>query len=332
MAFVLQLFGGFRLVGADGMPVVLPDRARALLAYLAVASSPVPRQALAELLSAEGNEQEQRTTLRQAVYVARKAMADSAVICTQETDLALNDALVSADVRHFQSAIACGDDRSLAEAVEIYRGPFLEAEKSPSSAFEEWLGARRADFLEHMLAALLKLAGAAAAAGRHDSALEYARRAVTLDPLREDGHRQVMRSRAAMASDRARCVSTRSCGKRWRRSSAWRRRLKRRRCAMPSRAARCTNRAAVPLQFRRPTATWPAAPTRRNKRAQQRPAGSAGPQFGLGARGRHWLRCRLSRRVLACSGTSRAHRPHPRAPPQSARSGSPPFWFCRSRT
>jgi DNA-binding SARP family transcriptional activator len=53
MAFVLQLFGGFHLVGEDGRSVPLPDRARALLAYLAVASSPVPRHVLAELLSAE---------------------------------------------------------------------------------------------------------------------------------------------------------------------------------------------------------------------------------------------------------------------------------------
>ena len=44
MAFVLQLFGGFRLVGEHGKSAPLPDRARALLAYLAVASSPVRRQ------------------------------------------------------------------------------------------------------------------------------------------------------------------------------------------------------------------------------------------------------------------------------------------------
>src|SRR5260370_2982274 len=74
MAFVLQLFGGFRLVGEDGKLTSLPDRGRALLAYLAVASSPVPRQILAELLSAEWSEQEQPTTLRQVVYLVRKAM------------------------------------------------------------------------------------------------------------------------------------------------------------------------------------------------------------------------------------------------------------------
>src|SRR5215471_4470667 len=144
MAFVLQLFGGFRLVGEDGKSASLPDRARALLAYLAVASSPVPRQILAELLSADGSEQEQRTTLRQVVYLVRKVVANG-VALAPESDLALNDALVTADVRLFQRSIARGDDRSLAEAVELYRGPFLYGVRSPSPAFEEWLSALRSE-------------------------------------------------------------------------------------------------------------------------------------------------------------------------------------------
>jgi TolB-like protein/DNA-binding SARP family transcriptional activator/lipopolysaccharide biosynthesis regulator YciM len=197
MAFVLQLFGGVRLVGADGKPASLPDRARALLAYLAVASSPVPRQILAELLSADGNERRQRAHLRQAVYQVRKVVAGSAVL-SSESDLALNDTLVTADVNLFQRLIALGDDRSLTEAIELHRAPFLFAERSPSPAFEEWLSARRSEFLEQALDALLKLARSAAAADRHGSALAHARKALTLDPLREDFHRQAMRSLAAM--------------------------------------------------------------------------------------------------------------------------------------
>src|SRR6516162_1041157 len=103
MAFVLQLFGGFRLVGEDGKSASLPDRARALLAYLVVASSPVPRHILTELLSADGSEREQRTRLRQALYLVRKVVA-ARVVLSRGTDLALNDALVTADVRLFQRA------------------------------------------------------------------------------------------------------------------------------------------------------------------------------------------------------------------------------------
>jgi len=197
MAFVLQLFGGFRLVAEDGKPASLPDRARALLAYLAVVSSPVPRRMLAELLSAEGSEREQRATLRQALYLVRKATADSAVL-SLETDLALNSELVSVDVRLFQRSIGRGDDRSLTEAVEIYRAPFLYAERAPSPAFEDWLNAQRSEFLQQALEALLKLCRSAAAADRHNSALAHARRALALDPLREDFHREAMRSLAAM--------------------------------------------------------------------------------------------------------------------------------------
>src|SRR5690349_270229 len=109
MAFVLQLFGGLRLVDDDGGVIPLPDRARALLAYLAVTAEPVSRQVLGELLSAEGSEREQRTIVRQTVYLARKAMAEGAIVSTQESELALNDALVSVDVRRFQHAVACGD-------------------------------------------------------------------------------------------------------------------------------------------------------------------------------------------------------------------------------
>jgi TolB-like protein/DNA-binding SARP family transcriptional activator/Flp pilus assembly protein TadD len=198
MAFVLQLLGGFRLVDDDGRSISLPDRARALLAYLALAPAPVPRKVLGELLSAEGDEREQRTTVRQTAYLARKAMADGAVLSTQESDLALNDALVSVDARLFQEAIARRDESALAEAVSLYRGPFLEGERSPSSAFEEWLGTRRAEFLEHTVDALLKLGDSDEVAGLHESALAHARRALTLDPLREDAHRQVMRCLAAM--------------------------------------------------------------------------------------------------------------------------------------
>jgi class 3 adenylate cyclase len=82
--------------------------------------------------------------------------------------------------------------------MELYRAPFLYGEKSLSPAFEEWLSARRSEFLEQALEALLKLARSDAAADHHNGALERARRALTLDPLREDFHRQAMRSLAAL--------------------------------------------------------------------------------------------------------------------------------------
>jgi len=197
MGFVLKLFGGFRLVH-NGEPVVLTKRARALLAYMAAAQSSLPRQALAALLTDEGSEQEQRKSLRQTLYLLRKATVENIITSNSDGGVQLNAELVEADVHLFKKAFTSPDRGSLEIAVGIYEGPFLEGMTSPSSAVEEWLQACRAEFLEQVLAALLKLSGLDAAAGMHTAALAYARRALTLDPLREDTHRQVMWSLAAL--------------------------------------------------------------------------------------------------------------------------------------
>jgi DNA-binding SARP family transcriptional activator/TolB-like protein len=198
MDFALQLFGGFRLARQGGLPPGLTERARALLAYLAVAAAPVPRQVLAGMLSNGGVEREQRTALRQALYLVRKATSETFVVSAANDDLLLNGQLVQADVQLFRTEISSHDRSSLTRAVDLYRGDFLDGIKSPSPAFEEWLQARRAGFLDEALAALLQLAAFDAAEGLHDSALAYARRALALDPLREDAHRQVMACLAAL--------------------------------------------------------------------------------------------------------------------------------------
>lgn len=199
MALALELFGGFRLCSADRSAVRVPDRrARCLIAYLALADAPVPRIALAELLCAEGDEQDQRAAVRQAVYVARRATIQRDLIVAAQGCIGLGEAALVSDVGRFRAAIARGDRESLGEAVELYRGPLLAGERSPSAAFEDWLAGRRSELLERVLQALLSLAARDEAAFRHEHALALARRALTLDPLREDAHRQAMRSLAAL--------------------------------------------------------------------------------------------------------------------------------------
>jgi DNA-binding SARP family transcriptional activator/TolB-like protein len=198
MNLVLELFGGFRLSHQNAEPVVLTERARALLAYLAVAQSPFPRQVLAQLLSDNGSEQEQRTHLRQTLYLLRKATVENIVLSHSSGDIYLNTGLVEADAHLFKRAVTGSDRSSLEGAVALYRGPFLDGVKAPSAAFEEWLQARRAEFLERVIEALLKLSGLDAANGAHANALADARRILSLDPLREDAHRCVMRSLAAL--------------------------------------------------------------------------------------------------------------------------------------
>ena len=85
----------------------------------------------------------------------------------------------------------------------------LAGEKSPSPAFEEWIRGCRSELLERAVEALLLLARSDEEAGRHESALTRARRALELDPLSEEGHRQVMRSLTAMGQRSAALTAAR---------------------------------------------------------------------------------------------------------------------------
>ena len=198
MSLVLQLFGGLRLFGKSGELLGLTERAGTLLAYLALATSSLPRKTLAELHSETGEEQQQRAALRQTLYLIRKLTAEDAIVTDATDNLLLNNSVVEADVLLFRASLAKGDRSSLENAVNLYRGPFLEGVRAPSAAYEQWLLARRGEFLEKALKALLELASLDAAEGKHDQALAYARHALALDPLDEAAHRQVMTLLAAV--------------------------------------------------------------------------------------------------------------------------------------
>jgi DNA-binding SARP family transcriptional activator/TolB-like protein len=194
----LQLLGGFRAVRNDGPPILVPERARALLAYLAMADSAVPRSELAALLSSDDCEQDQRRNLRQALYVTRRALGPDAIVCTGQGDLNLNECVLRADVREFRRAIASGDERSAVQAMGLYRGAFLQGEAFRSSDFEDWLRSRRGELLDMVIRALVQVAHLEVNRGQFDRALARARRALELDPLCEEAHRQAIRCLAAL--------------------------------------------------------------------------------------------------------------------------------------
>jgi DNA-binding SARP family transcriptional activator/TolB-like protein len=198
MGLTLRLFGELRLLAENGELIRLTERAGALLAYLALAASPSSRKLLAEFHSESGNEKEQRAALRQALYLIRKLVAEDAVVSDATNNLLLNTDIVEADVLLFRNCLVKGDRSSLEKAVKLHVGPFLEGVKAPSAAYEEWLVARRSEFLEQALDALLKLASLDTVEGRHAGALVFARQALTLDPMCEAAHRQVMSSLAAL--------------------------------------------------------------------------------------------------------------------------------------
>jgi predicted ATPase/DNA-binding SARP family transcriptional activator len=83
--------------------------------------------------------------------------------------------------------------RRLEEAVELYRGEFLEGFSIPDSpAFEEWTLLQRESLHRLITEALHRLADTYRERGELERALKHAWRQVELDPWREQAHRQVM--------------------------------------------------------------------------------------------------------------------------------------------
>ena len=117
----LDLFGGFQLSSADGTPIPLTARkARAVLAYLALAQGRAqPRDKLAALCWAESNAEQARSSLRQALSAARRAL-DEAGTQGQQVVLAEGDCVmlgeISVDVCEFEQCAREATPASLARA------------------------------------------------------------------------------------------------------------------------------------------------------------------------------------------------------------------------
>src|SRR5215510_280251 len=117
----LTLLGGFQARLDPGPALALPTRkTQALLAYLALPLGQAhPRDKLASLLWGGIREESARASLRQALFVVRKALqdADADALDQRGDTLRLEPAHVEADVAAFEQAAATGTPESLARAV-----------------------------------------------------------------------------------------------------------------------------------------------------------------------------------------------------------------------
>lgn len=194
----LDLFGGFQLSSADGTPIPLTARkARAVLAYLALAQGRAqPRDKLAALCWAESNAEQARSSLRQALSAARRAL-DDAGTQGQQVVLAEGDCLmlgeISVDVCEFEQCAREATLASLARAADLYRGDLLEGFHAAAPAFDHWLAIERERLRGVALGALAKLLAHHEQAGATDLAIASATRLLALDPLQEGVHRALIR-------------------------------------------------------------------------------------------------------------------------------------------
>ncbi len=217
MTLRIALLGPPR-VEVDGRPLVVDTRkAIALLAYLAVASRPIARASLAELLWPEADPDGGRGALRRTLSVLRSGL-NGGWLEVDRHQVALAFEHLTVDVTEFRQGIARAAHRhepgdpcptcrtQLAAATDHYRGEFLEGfGLRDSPAFDEWQ-LLEAEALRGELAAVLRrLIGLEAAEGRTADAIAVARRLLALDPVDESGHQLLMRLYAS-TGDRAAIV------------------------------------------------------------------------------------------------------------------------------
>ena len=126
----LSLLGGMQIErGGEPVTGFVSTKVQALLCYLAVTGRPHLRPVLAGLLWGEMPEVDAKANLRQALANLRRLLAPHLSITRQA--IAFNqESLYWLDVESFESkagATSAGADiAGMQEAVELYRGDFLE--------------------------------------------------------------------------------------------------------------------------------------------------------------------------------------------------------------
>jgi DNA-binding SARP family transcriptional activator len=181
-----------------------------LLCYLLLNLGEQSRPQLAGLLWGEMSEERARANLSTAVYNLRQLLPN-AIEANRKTAVFNPDQPVWLDTAVLQQAIHT-DDETLATAVGLYRGPFLEG-VYPQDApeLEAWLQQERERWRLLALTGLDRLAHSQTRAGEWAAAIATLRRLLDLEPWREESHRLLMRLLAGSGQFNAALAQYKTC-------------------------------------------------------------------------------------------------------------------------
>jgi DNA-binding SARP family transcriptional activator len=199
MPLSVRVLGGLQ-IERDGRPLqgFVSARARALLAYLAVTGQRHRREALADLLWGEWPETSARRSLRQVLFNLRQIIGPDLLI-TRDTVQLPHGPQLSLDLEPFlaQAHVLPGDlsQARLRASVALYHGDFLAGfDLDDAPAFAAWMIAQREALRALVVRALAALNAQAQARQDWAAAIAALERLLTLEPWREDIHRQLMRA------------------------------------------------------------------------------------------------------------------------------------------
>ncbi len=192
----LRLLGSFDLRGPGDRPIRITARkTRALLAFLALQNgAPQSRERLAALLWEDADAELARSSLRQALTALRRALPAKwhVLIEADAQQVALNLAQVQVDVHALRTLLAEATIDSLKSARRLAAEPLLEGVDARSGSFEEWAAAERRALRRDLAAAAAQLAALCRDAEDADGEIEALAWLLTLEPLAEGAHRELM--------------------------------------------------------------------------------------------------------------------------------------------
>ncbi len=188
----IWLFGPLRVeVHGQPLPALRSRRGLWLLALLTLrANRQVARTWLAGTLWPDSDDGQALDNLKRALTDLRKALGDSATLLQSPTRHTLLFALPpeNADVLAFDAALQNGTKEALVQATALYTGPLLE------DCYELWASPEQESRKEAFLNSVERLATLETAPGELPGKIELLRRALRIDPSRENLTRLLMES------------------------------------------------------------------------------------------------------------------------------------------
>jgi len=213
----LTLLGAFQ-ARLDNQPLTTFHSAKVqgLLAYLAVEGTlPHARESLMALFWPDDAPQSAQQSLRQALYALRRTLGDADnqtgepfLLVTRQTVQFNPAAAYTLDVATFLQQAQQGNPE---QAANLYTAELLTGLTTDSAPFEEWLRTTRQYLHNLALNTLHQLTQQRLDHSDYRQAALYARRQLTLEPWREEAHRQVMTALALSEERSAALVQYEIC-------------------------------------------------------------------------------------------------------------------------
>jgi len=203
---VLQFLGLPQLY-LDNQPIVTDRRkAIALLAYLAVndighTRQRYSRESLSALFWPDYEQSRAFSNLRRTIWEVHQVLGEGWLIADRESVQLNPEAKIDLDIAHFQDLLSKSHQPNdptlriprLVEATKLYRNHFLTGfSLKDAFPFNEWAYSEAEDLRRKLADALIMLIESHCSLNEAESAIPYARRLISLDPLNESAHRQLM--------------------------------------------------------------------------------------------------------------------------------------------